>query len=55
MHITLKQTTTKLPARTLLQQQDMFEDFIYEYNFERPHQALGMMRPADLYSPSTRK
>jgi putative transposase len=55
MHLTLKQATTKPPAKTLLQQQDKFEDFIYEYNFERPHQALEMKKPAQLYQPSTRK
>jgi putative transposase len=51
----LKQGTTKPPGTTLLQQQDKFEDFIHEYNYERPHQTSGMMRPADLYTPSTRK
>jgi len=55
MHLTLKQATTKPPAKTLLQQQDKFEDFIYEYNFERPHQALEMKKPAQLYTPSSRK
>lgn len=55
MHLTLKQATTKPPAKTMLQQQDKFEDFIYEYNFERPHQALEMKRPADLYVPSVKK
>jgi len=29
MHFTLKLATTKLPAKTLLQQQDMFEAFIH--------------------------
>ena len=55
MHLTLKQATTKPPAKTLLQQQDKFEDFIHEYNYERPHQALEMKKPAQLYVPSTRK
>jgi putative transposase len=55
MHLTLKQATTKPPAKTLLQQQDKFEDFIYEYNYERPHQALEMKTPSALYQPSTRK
>lgn len=55
MHLTLKQATTKPPAKTMLQQQDKFEDFIHEYNFERPHQALEMKRPADLYVPSVKK
>ena len=54
MHLTLKQATTKPPARTFLQQQDKFEDFIHEYNYERPHQALDMKRPGDLYRPSVR-
>jgi putative transposase len=43
------------PAKTLLQQQDKFEDFIHEYNYERPHQALEMKKPAQLYAPSTWK
>ena len=55
MHLTLKQATTKHPAKTLLQQQDKFEDFIYEYNYERPHQALERKKPAQLYTHSTRK
>jgi transposase InsO family protein len=38
-----------------LQQQDKFEDFIQEYNYERPHQALNMKRPGDLYRPSSRQ
>jgi transposase InsO family protein len=55
MHLTLKQAITKPPAKTLLQQQDKFEDFIHEYNYERPHQALKMKKPAQLYTPSSRK
>lgn len=39
----------------MLQQQDKFEDFIQEFNYERPHQALAMKRPADFYQPSNRK
>ena len=54
MHLTLKQATTKPPAANLLQQQAKFEDFIHEYNYERPHQALDMKRPADLYHRSPR-
>lgn len=55
MHLTLKQATTKPPAKTMLQQQDKFEDFIHEYNYERPHQALEMKKPGELYTPSNRK
>jgi len=53
MHRTLKQATTRPAAQNLLQQQALFDSFIHEYNFERPHEALGMQRPADLYTPST--
>ncbi len=55
MHLTLKREATKPPAQNLLQQQDKFEEFMQEYNFERPHQALGMKCPADLYRPSVRQ
>ena len=54
MHRTLKRATTKPAADKLLQQQALFDEFVHEYNFERPHQALGMKRPADLYQPSPR-
>lgn len=54
MHRTLKQATTKPPGQNLLQQQALFDEFIHDYNHERPHQALDMKRPADLYQPSER-
>jgi putative transposase len=55
MHRTLKLEATRPPGATLLQQQDRFYRFMEEYNHERPHQALGMKSPADLYEPSPRK
>ena len=54
MHLTLKQETTRPPSYNLLQQQSRFEDFIEEYNHDRPHQALGMKYPGELYTPSGR-
>lgn len=54
MHRTLKQATTHPAAQNLLQQQAKFDDFTQEYNYERPHEALGMKRPGDLYQPSKR-
>ena len=54
MHRTLKQATTRPPAINMLQQQDKFEDFIREYNYERPHEALEMKTPSALYEPSIR-
>lgn len=38
----------------MLQQQEKFDDFIWRYNFDRPHQALVMKYPAEVYQPSNR-
>ena len=54
MHLTLKKETTKPAAQNLLQQQEKFDSFIDEFNFERPHQALEMKTPNELYKPSPR-
>lgn len=54
MHRTLKRETTRPPRTNLLQQQEAFDAFVDEFNNERPHEALQMRRPADLYSPSAR-
>ena len=54
MHLTLKKEATKPAAANFLQQQDKFDDFIACYNNERPHQALDMQYPGELYTPSTR-
>ena len=54
MHLTLKKEATKPAAQNFLQQQAKFDDFIDCYNRERPHQALDMKYPAELYLPSPR-
>jgi putative transposase len=54
MHLTLKREATKPAAANALQQQARFDAFMAVYNRERPHQALGMKIPADLYTPSLR-
>ncbi len=54
MHLTLKKEATKPAAQNFLQQQAKFDDFIDCYNHERPHQALDMKYPAELYLPSPR-
>lgn len=54
MHRTLKQQTTRPPRRNLLQQQELFDSFVEEFNHERPHEALEMKRPADVYTRSPR-
>lgn len=55
MHRTLKFETTRPPRTNLLQQQECFDEFVEEFNNDRPHEALGMKRPAQIYKPSPRK
>jgi transposase InsO family protein len=37
-----------------LQQQARFDAFVREFNSERPHEALAMKTPAEIYSASPR-
>ena len=55
MHLTLKKEATRPPGMNSLQQQATFDSFIHEFNFERPHEALNMNCPAEIYTPSTRQ
>ena len=55
MHLTLKKETTKPAAYNFLQQQERFDDFIEIFNSDRPHQALGGLYPAEVYTPSARE
>jgi putative transposase len=54
MHLTLKKEATKPAVGNLLQQQARFDTFVEQYNHDRPHQALAMKVPADLYARSPR-
>ena len=54
MHLTLKREATKPAAPNVLQQQARFDAFVQQFNHERPHQALEMKVPADLYVRSPR-
>jgi hypothetical protein len=42
------------PPANFLQQQARFDKFIEVFNKERPHEALDMKCPADVYTASTR-
>lgn len=53
MHLTLKQDTTRPPGANLLHQQELFDRFRTTFNEQRPHEALEMKRPADVYMAST--
>lgn len=55
MHLTLKQEATRPPGANILQQQGRFDAFVHEFNTERPHEALEMKCPAQLYAASPRR
>jgi hypothetical protein len=54
MHLTLKKEATRPAGANILQQQATFDTFVQEFNNERPHEALGMKYPAEIYTPSPR-
>jgi len=54
MHLTLKQQATRPAGTNILQQQARFDAFVEEFNNERPHEALAMKCPAEVYKPSPR-
>jgi transposase InsO family protein len=54
MHLTLQREATRPPGMNSLQQQARFDDFVREFNDERPHEALAMKTPAQIYAPSRR-
>ena len=54
MHLTLKKEATRPAGANILQQQGKFDAFLEEFNQERPHEALAMKCPAELYTPSSR-
>ena len=54
MHRTLKQEATIPPASSLRGQQRKFDGFREEFNQVRPHEAIGMKRPAEVYQASSR-
>jgi len=54
MHLTLKKEATRPPGMNSLQQQARFDAFVSEFNTERPHEALAMKAPAQVYPPSER-
>ncbi len=54
MHRTLKQEATIPPGSSLRGQQRKFDRFREEFNQERPHEALEMKRPGEIYQPSRR-
>lgn len=54
-HETLKAETASPPRSSIRAQQAAFDRFQVIYNEERPHEALGMRTPSELYEPSPRR
>jgi transposase InsO family protein len=52
MHLTLKREATRPPGMNSLQQQGKFDTFVQEFNNERPHEALAMRMPSEVYAAS---
>jgi putative transposase len=49
MHRELKAFATRPPEATFVAQQERFDAFLHMYNIERPHEAIGQQRPANLF------
>ncbi len=54
MHLTLKKEATRPAGANILQQQAKFDAFVEEFNLERPHEALDMKCPTEVYTTSVR-
>lgn len=55
MHRTLKKEATIPPEKNIRDQQKRFDRFVNEYNEIRPHEALDMRKPAEVYKPSKKR
>lgn len=54
MHRTLKESLRPI-KNNFLQQQEQFDEFVREFNDERPHEALNMKTPSEVYKKSNFK
>lgn len=55
MHKDLKAEVANRPAPNMRAQQKRFDRWRQEYNHERPHEALDMLRPAEVYRVSAKR
>jgi transposase InsO family protein len=53
-HLTLQEEGSTPPSSTRGAQQRRFDGLRHEFNYERPHEALGQVPPAEFYRPSPR-
>ena len=54
LHLSLEQSQQREARANLGKQQQALNGFSHEYNWERPHEALGQKTPAEFYVPSAR-
>lgn len=54
-HRSLKEEIANPPANNFEEQIRQMQVFIEEYNFERPHEAIGQQTPGSIYTPSIRQ
>jgi transposase InsO family protein len=54
MHLTLKEAAADPPRASFREQQRALDEFRDEFNNVRPHQAIGLKTPSQLYEPSSR-
>jgi hypothetical protein len=52
MYLTLKMEATRPPGMNCLSSRLRFDDFLKEFNTERPHEALAMKAPGDVNTSS---
>jgi transposase InsO family protein len=55
MHKTLKAEATQPPSANRRAQQRRFDRWRQQFNHQRPHEALAMKKPAQVYHPSARR
>jgi transposase InsO family protein len=55
MHKDLKAEVANRPAPNMRAQQKRFDRWRQEYNHERPHESLDMLRPGEVYRPSAKR
>ena len=55
MHRDLKAEALRPPSRTMSAQQKRFDRWRHEYNHDRPHESLDMLRPAEIYRASSKR
>jgi hypothetical protein len=53
MHLDMARQLEHQPEKNLIAEQRRFDRWRYDFNAVRPHQALNMRTPEELYTPST--